>query len=301
MARRPRYETHPTNLDDLFRAQEELLRAKLEAARAGLSSHLPELGANLEVVVRSFLRSFLPHEYGLGRGFVIWRPKGSSKVSVSTQLDIIIYDALRGGPIADLETSQVYPIEHVYGYVEVKTAFEDHLDLTLANSHRLRTPKHALLQGRPWDILPYLVGDQQKQAEERIAKADRPLNRLESIRMDRSRLLCWMVAFEGTRAKKHSSVEGLQKLFEKEWLPTEEHSHLTGALILSISSKVRESVFLGSQAAHGEPRQSFAFNEGAALRFSKMMLLNLSAFERIPIGLSLNYNQYLDPPGSPQP
>lgn len=301
--RKARYETHPTDLNELFRAQESLLRAKLGAARAGLSSHLGELGANLEVVTRTFLRSFLPHEYGLGRGFVIWRDKDSARPSVSSQLDIIIYDAVRGGPIADLETSQVYAMEHVYGYVEVKTVFTDHLDTSLAVSHRLRTPCLACYQGRPWDLFPYLPSTEQQKMVERFGGIERPPNTVGAIRMPRGRLLCWMVAFEGSRTKKHATPEGLRAYFEQKWLPSREHSHLTGALILDVRSEnpTREAVFLGSVAAHGAARRSFVSNESAAIEFSKMMLLNLSAFERMPTGLSVNYHQYLNPPPILQP
>ena len=39
---------------------------------------------------------------------------------LSQQLDIIIYDAIRSGPIIKLDTCEVFPLEAVYGYVEVK-------------------------------------------------------------------------------------------------------------------------------------------------------------------------------------
>jgi hypothetical protein len=72
----------------------------------------------LEHAVTALLREFLPAEYGLGNGFVVWlSPTGPR---LSRQLDIVIYDALRSGPLVRLSTCDVFPLEAVYGYVEVK-------------------------------------------------------------------------------------------------------------------------------------------------------------------------------------
>ena len=47
---------------------------------------------------------------------------------LSSQLDIIIYDAIRSGPIISLETCEVFPLEAVYGYVEVKATISSSSD-----------------------------------------------------------------------------------------------------------------------------------------------------------------------------
>ena len=98
-------------------AERKALRARLEAVREVLS-HRGEEGRSLEKEVMAFLRTFLPKEYGLSTGFIAYHgPKGPE---LSSQLDIIIYDAIRCAPIASLDACDVFPLEAVYGYVEVK-------------------------------------------------------------------------------------------------------------------------------------------------------------------------------------
>ncbi len=104
---------------DLNRIEENLLVAKLEAARSAIV-HAGEKGRALEHVVTTLLRSFLPAEYGLSTGFIVFHtPEGPE---LTRQLDVIIYDAVRSSPIISLETCDVLPLEAVYGYVEVKAA-----------------------------------------------------------------------------------------------------------------------------------------------------------------------------------
>jgi hypothetical protein len=109
----------------LARIEEDLLVAKLEATRKAIS-HAGEKGRALEQHVQALLRELLPAEYGLSTGFVVWRsPAGPV---LSTQLDIIIYDAIRGGPLIRLNTCDVFPLEAVYGYVEVKASLTSSSD-----------------------------------------------------------------------------------------------------------------------------------------------------------------------------
>ena len=105
--------------------EERLLLAKLEAVRAAIV-HASEKGRALENGVRTLLRSLLPAEYGLSTGFVVFHTADGPRLS--SQLDIIIYDALRSGPIVSLETCDVFPLEAVYGYVEVKATLKSSSD-----------------------------------------------------------------------------------------------------------------------------------------------------------------------------
>jgi hypothetical protein len=109
----------------LSRIEESLLVAKLEATRLSIS-HAGEKGRALEQLVLNFLRDLLPAEYGLSTGFVVWLSPTGPKLS--SQLDIIIYDAIRSGPLIRLSTCNVFPIEAVYGYVEVKASLRSSSD-----------------------------------------------------------------------------------------------------------------------------------------------------------------------------
>ena len=105
------------DLAQLSRIEERLLRARLEAVRMSIS-HAGEKGRELELQVRRVLRELLPPEYGLTTGFVACLSKTGPVLS--SQLDIIIYDAIRHSPLIHLDACDVLPLEAVYGYVEVK-------------------------------------------------------------------------------------------------------------------------------------------------------------------------------------
>jgi hypothetical protein len=113
--------------------EQDILSSQLALIRSAIM-HPGEKGGAVEDLVRAFLRDLLPHEYGLGTGFIAYHdPKCISgkapafkydrkrdKIKLSGQLDVIIYDAIRGGPIIRLGNRAVYPLESVFAYVEVK-------------------------------------------------------------------------------------------------------------------------------------------------------------------------------------
>ena len=133
------------NFSQLNGIEEKLLLAKLEAVRAAIA-HAGEKGRALENGVQTLLRSILPAEYGLSTGFIVSHTKEGPRLS--PQLDIIIYDAVRSGPLISLETCDVFPLEAVYGYVEVKAGIRsssDEADTLADNSiEQCLTINHAL-------------------------------------------------------------------------------------------------------------------------------------------------------------
>lgn len=110
----------------LSKIEEQLLINKLDAIRLAIE-HAGEKGRSLEAETISFLRTFLPSEYGLSTGFVVFQ--GPNGPQLSSQLDIIIYDAIRSGPITRLTTCDVFPLEAVYGYIEVKASLRSCLSM----------------------------------------------------------------------------------------------------------------------------------------------------------------------------
>ena len=116
--------SHPYFLA-LSKIEEDLLVSRLDAVRCAIS-HAGEKGRSLEAEVTTLLRSFLPEEYALTTGFVVYCVR--NETSLSPQLDIIIYDPVRSGPIARLATCDVLPLEAVYGYVEVKASLQSTSD-----------------------------------------------------------------------------------------------------------------------------------------------------------------------------
>ncbi len=143
------------NFADSVKYDEEILSARLSIIRAGIS-HPGEKGTSVEYQVMQFLRSFLPGEYGLSTDFIAYHDNcisGSEKkpkyneqkdqILLSPQLDIIIYDALRFGPLLSLGSCDVFPLEAVFAYVEVKSKLESVTMIRniLKQSRRLRKPQ----------------------------------------------------------------------------------------------------------------------------------------------------------------
>ncbi len=107
------------NFKTLSDIEEKALSARLTAVRAGIE-HAGEKGRALEAQVKSLLRDLLPSQYGISTGFIVWATGDGPKLS--PQLDIIIYDAIRHSPIIRLESCDVFPLEAVYAYIEVKAS-----------------------------------------------------------------------------------------------------------------------------------------------------------------------------------
>lgn len=119
--------TTKRNIDfiEFTEMENNILLSRLKSIRA-VVEHSGEKGRALENTVSSFLRSLLPKEYGVSTGFIAYST--SEGVKLSRQLDIIIYDALRGAPIVSLDSCHIFPIEYVYAYVEVKTSIKSSSD-----------------------------------------------------------------------------------------------------------------------------------------------------------------------------
>jgi hypothetical protein len=96
--------------------EEKALSANLEMARAAAEHGGGE--GFLQESVRRLLRAHLPAEYGVSTGFVAHH--GAGGVNLSPPLDVILYDAVRSGPLVKLDAFDVFPLEAVYGYVAVK-------------------------------------------------------------------------------------------------------------------------------------------------------------------------------------
>jgi len=84
-----------------------------------LSDHNGEKGRLNESHLKNVLYRHLPKKFGLGTGFIV-----SSTTINNTdnpQIDIIIYDQLTNAPLYTSDAFSIFPIESVYGYIEVKT------------------------------------------------------------------------------------------------------------------------------------------------------------------------------------
>lgn len=102
------------------KAYYEALRNIFELESRVLTASLPhrgERGRNDEERFRSFLTKVLPRRFSVGTGFLVC---SSPTVPSSGQIDTVIFDEIYNSPLHRELAAYVFPIEMVYGTVEVK-------------------------------------------------------------------------------------------------------------------------------------------------------------------------------------
>ncbi|MCS6287075.1 MAG: hypothetical protein H8K08_16775 [Nitrospira sp.] len=102
------------------KAYYEALRSIFELESRVLTASLPhrgERGRNDEERFRSFLTKVLPRRFSVGTGFLVC---SSPTVPSSGQIDTVIFDEIYNSPLHRELAAYVFPIEMVYGIVEVK-------------------------------------------------------------------------------------------------------------------------------------------------------------------------------------
>jgi hypothetical protein len=100
---------------ELYRAVSDRMQSDFEIT--GHHNHMPTRGTAREGVLEEFLSAGrLPPKYGLGAGEVVGRVR-----DVSRQCDLIVYDKMDGLSLLYNKHSQIYPIDCVYGIIEVKS------------------------------------------------------------------------------------------------------------------------------------------------------------------------------------
>ena len=109
--------TKAFNMDKLFEGSLQRLRTEADYF-SRLTDHDPELGRLNETHLVNLLRTYLPPKFGIGTGFI---QCGGAHARQSPQCDIVIYDALNNAPLYQSSAWSIYPIEMVYGVIEVKT------------------------------------------------------------------------------------------------------------------------------------------------------------------------------------
>lgn len=90
--------------------------SRYEGLAKSLVRHRSEKGRIIEGVVKSALRVILPGRFSIGTGFAI-----TASGKISSQLDLVIYDGLGNAPIILEGGTGLFPVECIYGFVEVKS------------------------------------------------------------------------------------------------------------------------------------------------------------------------------------
>lgn len=108
-------------------------------------SHMGELGASREELLKSYIKQFLPEKYKVGRGIVI-----DSDEHQSRQQDFIVYDAFNSPAALLMDSLQVLPIESIYCTIEVKSTLnKTELSKCVENIKSVRTLKPCVIHNLP--------------------------------------------------------------------------------------------------------------------------------------------------------
>lgn len=127
-----------------LRNQAVKIRADLD--NSNLFTHMGDRGSYREMIIRDFLRPFLPECYGLSSGEVF-----SVDGAHSAQVDVVVYDAVFSAVLFKNGPQQLFPAESVFGAVEVKSDLNStELERACENSRRLKA-----LQRSATDILDF--------------------------------------------------------------------------------------------------------------------------------------------------
>ena len=103
-------------MDDFFSSVAGEFKARSAQIRELVKTHGPSIGAGHEVLLRSFLRDYLPRWVSVGHGFV-----KDHEGTISGQTDILLYNSMYYAPLYRIDDFVIIPPESVVGCIEVKT------------------------------------------------------------------------------------------------------------------------------------------------------------------------------------
>lgn len=127
-----------------YEAQKNIFKLQSEIM-TGVLTHSGERGRNDEEHLRNFLNKVLPRRFSIGTGFIV---SSDLAEKPSGQNDIIISDQFWNSPLYREFVAEVYPIETVYGTIEVKGVIQKHkkgrnkttdIDDALSNIAKIRS------------------------------------------------------------------------------------------------------------------------------------------------------------------
>jgi len=108
------------SLQKIFQGVSKKLQVDFEFLTSQLS-HSLSTGEAREFVLRELLRHYLPAKLGVEKGIIVSSIRDELP---SKQIDIVIYDKLNMPALYAAENLRVFPIEGVYGVIEVKSKLD---------------------------------------------------------------------------------------------------------------------------------------------------------------------------------
>lgn len=250
------YET----LQSIFNLQSRIL--------TGVLPHYGERGRNDEERFRDFLTKVLPRKFSVGTGFIVC---SDPSVQPSSQTDVVIYDEIHNSPLHRELSAFVYPVEMVYGVVEVKGRLEKQdIKIILEDIQKLRT-----MEKHKWYVTYETKAKDPKKPKETVVD---PVYYQVKL-TPRS----FVFAYDQKGWKK------LQDLVDsfKEALSENPNAHLHGIAVLSKN-------WFASQEAYSKPVMIHGFSGDCLLRFVHALIHSIAS---MPMGQA-SIDRYLQrPPG----
>ena len=226
--------------------------------------HSAERGRNNEERFREFLSRILPKKYSVGSGFVIC---SEASVQVSSQTDVVLFDEFHNSPIHRELASHVYPVEMVYGTVEVKGRLEKR-DLSkifqdIAKIRALGTHSH---------YISYKPVPKSKEQPDKMVAGQMELSKIVPPR-------AFVFAYEQKGWKTFSDFK--DSLLE---VAAESPAHIHGFAIL-------DSDWYVAQKAFTEPPEFHTSEGDALLKFVNGLLHSIGSIEMMPMSIDRYYQE----------
>lgn len=245
----------------------EALRRIFELESLVLTATLPhrgERGRNDEERVRAFLAKVLPRRFSLGTGFLVC---SNPAVPTSRQIDTVVFDEIHNSPLHRELAAYVFPIEMVYGTVEVKGLLKPS-DLvptlrSIAEVRRLAKEKQYVVYGST------SVG--QNQSDQLVVVPIEVTERLAPR--------AFIFAYDATWKTMSGFRDALKQALMK--VPD---AHVHGVIVL-----VKEW-FAYQVPYSGEERQVKYYSDNSLLRFIKKMMHDLGSFPMHQVSIDRYFN-----------
>lgn len=102
-----------------FQHISKLIAAESKMLQIFYKRHRGKLGEGREILLQRFLSNYLPKRFGVGSGFALF-----SETDISTEQDIIIYDALNNPVFFSEFHSAIFPSSAIQALIEVKSSLD---------------------------------------------------------------------------------------------------------------------------------------------------------------------------------
>jgi uncharacterized protein DUF6602 len=103
-------------IDDVFKSIGDRLLSDFESI-SGSIHHNPSKGrAREQGIIREYLSIYLPKRLGISNGEIV-----CTAGEVSPECDCVVFDAMTCPFLVDKQDFRIFPIEAVYGIIEIKS------------------------------------------------------------------------------------------------------------------------------------------------------------------------------------